>query len=1754
MAKAINTFLKSKMNKDLDARLIPNGEYRDAYNIQVSRSDGDGVGTVENILGNYPVFDFEAITGVSNLYCIGHLEDDNSNTVFLFLTDNPDPSRPKLDYYPSGVGSNHFIFACNPSSDQPVCLIKGAFLNFSQKNPIYGVNLLEKLLFWTDNRNQPRKINIDLANPTGVFTAATYYTIEDQISVAKYNPYACMELYEESYLSAAGGEYESTMYDVSSLYYPNGGAGDVLSRENDTVVRVTSFKGDIQTNGATVYDAGATVSVLGNPVSGDGLTPVTGATVQSATYYDATIPGTPFWEITITGGILPTLSTDEKIVLNPNPYYDIDFSGDDDFLEDKFVRFSYRFRFDDNEYSVFAPFTQIAFIPKQDGYFMYVKESSPTLNVKTYDDQADAYRSTVVYFVENKIDKIKLRIPLPFLNYNLQNSLKIKEVDILYKESDSLAVKVVDTVTINDVSNSAGSFTVNGAVTNDDTIVIDNLQGGINVGDIISGTGIVGQPKVSTYTPTDVNNPSLGGTIVLDANQTLEDDANLQAGEPSYYVYNYLSKKPFKTLPEKDLTRVYDKIPVRSLSQEVAGNRVIYGNYQNKHTPPKALNYNVSVSNKSSFLLNEDEGTYDDGAGTIAPGQPINIDMSSGSALYAGRVISSNTPGVTIPPNTLVSSTNNNGEGVSVSGNSTFSSGGTATMLLNNMNGFIPVGATVKSSAGIPAGVTVVSIQSQTQSEASLTVSQLISFSVNDIFTFSAASTTETVISLNKEVTFPAGVVNLDFKPESSVVDYTSIIEYPNSSLKQNRNYQAGVVLSDRFGRTSTVILSNNKDTIRTTVASFSGSTIYSPYNDISQTPSDWPGDSIKLLFNEAITSFKNLNTGTPGLYNGDPTSSDYNPLGWYSFKIVVKQTEQEYYNVYLPGIMASYPDDATLELGNTSHTVLINDNINKIPRDLSEVGPQQKQFRSSVQLYGRVENTNTLTTASTLGESNMQYYPGRSSDTVSTISTLNDLFEYDPSEPPRPNYFPQFYLIESNPLVARISTESKIGQTSTTNFNTVTASIAESATTDTFRLVDIAGDFSTVVSGDIVLGRNFPEDLTVLQKFPSADVTPPGVVSVTTGSPASGEKQIEVDNIPTSGAGNGTLVSSNASGIPNGTAITNISGTSSPYTIELNNTVNVNVGQTITYATAPQIQVSSAQTVTLGQDITIIPDSIPGIQYLAVYETKPVESLLDIFWETSSSGLISDLNNAIINDSSAGADLSNFNQTPFTEGLAENANVLLASFSIIDNFGIVISINDINEPLELTQVVDGAGENRDGYFTLVQTSGQNQFQIQATTAYYNAIYFGEEDSSSPQNLRNFSLRFQATVNNQPLDVTRELILANEDPEITSPSDGAEFNITNNVTNITTINCINGANNLNLKSIFANGNCTIVSQRIAGQTEELDPPYFAIDPEPAIVNNEAQFQLINTQPGKVPVERYRLEICIEDAGGTNDKDCIEIFIDFGVKIRSVKQYCVKRFFRRLKDKPGILNSNEPATVYRADNWYQFYTVFEAWSGGDPTAHGWYLYNGPWSSQSREDALGSIVRSSTYGIDNFPNAFIDDQEYDVIGSAQDFEYPGIPKQVMKGTEQGPLADTLGGNGVITIEFANVNDFDPDPPTGGGTGYNESFRWVDDSLQESDVIQLWEDSSEIRAWCFSQFPNNDVNQKGNYSKFTIENQNLNPNYQPNAFNPAPNDPPFYPTGWNLGQSGTGPNNPIVLFDERDIDENNYDQDAISWQIIP
>ena len=55
MQEMKRNFTGGKMNKDLDERLIPNGEYKDAMNIQVSTADDSDVGTVQNLLGNKKV-------------------------------------------------------------------------------------------------------------------------------------------------------------------------------------------------------------------------------------------------------------------------------------------------------------------------------------------------------------------------------------------------------------------------------------------------------------------------------------------------------------------------------------------------------------------------------------------------------------------------------------------------------------------------------------------------------------------------------------------------------------------------------------------------------------------------------------------------------------------------------------------------------------------------------------------------------------------------------------------------------------------------------------------------------------------------------------------------------------------------------------------------------------------------------------------------------------------------------------------------------------------------------------------------------------------------------------------------------------------------------------------------------------------------------------------------------------------------------------------------------------------------------------------------------------------------------------------------------------------------------------------------------------------------------------------------------------------------------------------------------------------
>ena len=791
MAEVKNAFIKSKMNKDLDARLLPNGEYREGINIQVSKSEGADVGALENVLGNEQLVDFRLTSGCNCLLkTIGTFTDGVSNNIYVFLTDYTDTNFKTATTY--NKNAYNYIYVYNILNQEAQILASGSFLNFSTTNPIINVNFLEGLLFWTDNRNQPRKININRAIANATSQASNgYYTKEDQISVATYNPYEPIELYFKQWGSAIIG---STAVNNSTIIQIN----------KDTLIGLPTIGATVATAAGagisapfptiTEYDPATgvlTISSVQTIAAGVQLKFFVASDFQlnNATNYSSMFDATSrFAPDGVTDN--PTFQTQGPLTATSKSNY----PGDPDFLEDKFVRFSYRFKFDDGENSIFAPFTQPAFIPKQDGYFL--RPTDPLGNTK---DENAAYRSTIVNFMENQVNNILLQIPLPCAAKDLYDEYKIIEIDILYKESNGLAVQVIDTIQVE--SFSSAIFT--------DPVII----------------------------------------------------------------YNYQGEKPYKTLPEKELIRVYDKVPVKALGQEIISNRIVYSNFQTQHTPPEALNYNVGVTRKNTF-----------------------------------------------------------------------------------------------------------NISAQTS-------------------------------ALN---------------PQPSIY-YTSEVEYPQHTVKQNRNYQVGILLSDRFGRTSTTLLSSAVSQGTVAGVAYGGSTVYVPYAPFpglgTNNIYNWTGDSIKILFNQAIGTTglyagdPDLLTGWPGLYNGDQTSTEYNPLGWYSYKVVVKQQEQEYYNVFLPGIVNGYPGDTAGPFPDPPNTVafitLLNDNINKVPRDLTEVGPLQAQFRSSEEMFGRV--TPQQTAIDTKPLFNNPYYPTIEPGVVNTIGPENTLLDST-------IVFDEIYQTGSNPLVGRIS------------------------------------------------------------------------------------------------------------------------------------------------------------------------------------------------------------------------------------------------------------------------------------------------------------------------------------------------------------------------------------------------------------------------------------------------------------------------------------------------------------------------------------------------------------------------------------------------------------------------------------------------------------------------------------------------------------------------------------------------------------
>ena len=135
MPEIKHQFTGGKMNKDLDERLVPNGEYRDAMNIQVSTSEGSAVGTVQNILGNNPGCTYTTPTDnpiTSGSKTIGSVADEKNDTLY-WLVAGPDNFPSNIipdngDYTWDSVSLKDIIMRKTSSGCEPVFVDKYGFL------------------------------------------------------------------------------------------------------------------------------------------------------------------------------------------------------------------------------------------------------------------------------------------------------------------------------------------------------------------------------------------------------------------------------------------------------------------------------------------------------------------------------------------------------------------------------------------------------------------------------------------------------------------------------------------------------------------------------------------------------------------------------------------------------------------------------------------------------------------------------------------------------------------------------------------------------------------------------------------------------------------------------------------------------------------------------------------------------------------------------------------------------------------------------------------------------------------------------------------------------------------------------------------------------------------------------------------------------------------------------------------------------------------------------------------------------------------------------------------------------------------------------------------------------------------------------------------------------------------------------------------------------------------------------------------
>ena len=231
MGKVKNLFTSGKMNKDLDERLVPKGEYRDALNVKIANSDGSDVGAIENALSNSKISN---ISFGSNAKCIGVVEDDGSGRIYWAVSSD---SGSYICEFIKETGVSTILlsdtreYSTNILRFSDVRALSMSFLNDAENN--------KKFLITTDNKSEPKYFEIETARAL----TDSAFSLED-VSLIKMSPLTAPVLSLEDTDDLEENNIEDKFFSFSYRYIYEHGEVSALAPFSDFAFMPNSFRYD----------------------------------------------------------------------------------------------------------------------------------------------------------------------------------------------------------------------------------------------------------------------------------------------------------------------------------------------------------------------------------------------------------------------------------------------------------------------------------------------------------------------------------------------------------------------------------------------------------------------------------------------------------------------------------------------------------------------------------------------------------------------------------------------------------------------------------------------------------------------------------------------------------------------------------------------------------------------------------------------------------------------------------------------------------------------------------------------------------------------------------------------------------------------------------------------------------------------------------------------------------------------------------------------------------------------------------------------------------------------------------------------------------------------------------------------------------------------------------------------------------------------------------------------------------------------